>query len=584
MESCLALWHNWCRLCAKEDSHNIIIHRMDVQNALEKYFSLQLSSEDDFPNVLCSDCLSLVTRTTRFNKHVERVQHMYEFLVQNPKEYINLESIRSRFCIYEGTKNHWLSESNLSTDNDLTSQKIKEEDFEEEYKLELEDERNVIQNTEDECRYVPPVTNTNIEFTDQIAEEPFEECSPEEGGEKNIDDNKDQIDISYDNDPFDDAKQNAEDKYRYVPPLTKARICFIDQETKEKEYSQEEDEKNIDDDKGLIDISYDDSFDECQYASLRRTKIQRPLVPVIKNFPLNGECRMCGDRLYSFSSCVDHMRNKHGNDNENQIFECLLCDKALQSWYSFERHMRTHIPAEERKTHQCTLCESRFPSKSKLESHINFKHKEENIFICELCGVSAKTFSNLRQHQISMHTDLKPFECEICKKRFKSTHRLKIHLDLHSPNKHVCSLCGLKLNSRATLNRHFLVHSDDIKHKCDYCGRGFKRTKALKNHLILHTGLKPYACEFCDRTFANRSNCRGHMKKQHPGPLAALEATGNKSYTKDIPRLETLKAVTKEADNLIPVVTKFSGCFAFGKKPKCIKLSDMKIAKDQQKT
>lgn len=121
--------------------------------------------------------------------------------------------------------------------------------------------------------------------------------------------------------------------------------------------------------------------------------------------------------------------------------------------------------------------------------------------------------------------------------------RSQIHMDTHSPNKHVCAICGLQLNSRATLNRHFLVHSDDMQHKCDYCGRAFKRAKALKNHLLLHTGLKPYSCEFCDRTFANGSNCRSHMKKLHPEELTALEASGNKTHAKNIPKLETLKAV-----------------------------------------
>ena len=118
-------------------------------------------------------------------------------------------------------------------------------------------------------------------------------------------------------------------------------------------------------------------------------------------------------------------------------------------------------------------------------------------------------------------------------------------METHDPSKHICSECGLKLNSRATLNRHKLVHSDEMQHKCDYCGREFKRAKTLKSHLLLHTGLKPYACGFCDRTFASGPNCRSHKKKAHPEELAAQEAAagGNKIYTQNIPQLKALMAM-----------------------------------------
>lgn len=41
---------------------------------------------------------------------------------------------------------------------------------------------------------------------------------------------------------------------------------------------------------------------------------------------------------------------------------------------------------------------------------------------------------------------------------------------------------------------------------------------------------------------------------------------------------------TKAADNLTPVVTKFSGCFAFGKKPKMLECSDTKPQKSPPKS
>lgn len=40
---------------------------------------------------------------------------------------------------------------------------------------------------------------------------------------------------------------------------------------------------------------------------------------------------------------------------------------------------------------------------------------------------------------------------------------------------------------------------------------------------------------------------------------------------------------TKAADNLTPVVTKFSGCFAFGKKPKHLDINDIKLPQKLKK-
>ncbi|XP_061387723.1 zinc finger protein weckle [Musca vetustissima] len=509
-----AFWHTWCRLCAKEGADNSI-PTTEINDALARYFLVRTSNNGGLPNCLCSDCLTLVTSTMKFSKHVQRVQEMYTFLSENPNEYYDFESIRVRFHIYEYDRNRRNSKTSTFKDNQNFIDAVNGTDG-----GDISSDQNMLEKCSGEASY-KLVDEQNI---------------GDIGGHCGVT-------CSYDTDevidPFDDRSNDApngeanskpEEEYRYVHMCNKKT-----KKTKRK--------------------------------TARLQKARRGTPQVYTDFQLNGECKICGELLNLYSSCVEHMRQNHGFTDKKH-WECPLCERKLQSDYNFERHMRTHIPVEERKTKQCTLCASRFTSKAQLEAHMHHKHTNDKPFVCEVCGLSLRTYSNLRQHQMIIHSDIKPFECDVCQKKFKNSYRLKIHMDTHSPNKHVCSQCGLQLNSRATLNRHYLVHSDEMKHNCDYCGRAFKRAKALKNHLLLHTGLKPYACEFCDRTFANGSNCRSHMKKLHPDQLAALEASGNKSHTKNIPKLETLKAVTKAADNLTPVVTKFSGCFAFGKKPR----------------
>ncbi|XP_004534012.2 zinc finger protein weckle isoform X1 [Ceratitis capitata] len=266
-------------------------------------------------------------------------------------------------------------------------------------------------------------------------------------------------------------------------------------------------------------------------------------------------CNICAQRFQRSGNYAAHMIKKH-----DKII-CPDCPGSFENEASLKEHMKNH-----RRLFPCKHCERKFQRKEYVEQHIKFVHKDERPFICEACGDAVRTKGQLKEHMLT-HTDYSPFECKECGKCFKQKQRLKRHMQIHG-EKHICNECGKQLSCRATYNSHMLVHSDKMHHKCDYCGREFKRAKTLKSHLILHSGLKPYSCEFCDRIFTNGSNCRTHMKRTHPKELAELEASGEKTYTKNIPELAVLKSVIRGAKNLVPVVSKESGNFAFGKKTK----------------
>ncbi|XP_012160319.1 zinc finger protein weckle [Ceratitis capitata] len=310
---------------------------------------------------------------------------------------------------------------------------------------------------------------------------------------------------------------------------------------------------------GNDDYSKEDSSDDDEEEEEYKSKLR-------KNYSMESEdstetskesikytCKICSKSFQRSGNYSVHMKKKH-----KQII-CPQCTNSFDSESSLKVHMKDH-----RQLFPCPHCDRKFQIKDYVAQHIKFVHEDERPFICEACGDAVRTKGQLKEHMLT-HTDYSPYECKDCGKCFKQKQRLKRHMQIHG-DKHICTECGKQLSTRATLNSHLLVHSDKMPHKCDYCGRLFKRAKTLKNHLIAHTGLRPYSCDFCDKTFSTGPSCRFHKKTMHPVELAALEASGVKTYTKNIPNLDVLKAVSRTAENLTPLSSKQNGCVYFDKK------------------
>ncbi|KAH8404839.1 hypothetical protein KR222_005368 [Zaprionus bogoriensis] len=534
-------WRLWCRLCARDDLQgniNVFLKNehagcsgregdLALATAIGKYFWVNITRGEELPEMICSECLTLVTSLVNFSERITRVQKLYCILQSSPKESVNLLELRNKFG-------------------------LQEDEEQEEACAEAEESLTEPAETLTEVHYVEekPKLNELDEETTLELENPLTPCPEHEESSRT------------------DDKQEEEEEVEEQEQQEKKEL---QQEEEEEEEGKQEDYEDACSEL-LLNLS-----DACSNASSSAGHSTRPSRTPRTTTGSRGKAHQCSEcpRAYALPQTLQrHMRQEHHQPQDeasSKQLPCEQCDKVFRSRYQLQRHQQQHLPLPKRKLYPCGSCGKRFTTSASAQSHAQYMHQEQERprpVICEQCGVAVHSLNALKEHLLS-HTDYAPFECDVCQKCFKSLSRLKHHKETHDPHKYVCPECGMQLNSRPTLNRHRLVHTDHMQHKCDYCGRQFKRAKALKNHLILHTGLKPYACDFCERTFANGSNCRTHKKKSHPVELAAQEAAGGaRSYNRNIPKLEALKAFTKNKDNLSPVATKQSGCFAFGRKPK----------------
>ncbi|XP_054744922.1 zinc finger protein 718-like isoform X1 [Anastrepha obliqua] len=517
-------WKFWCRLCATENSRNInVLSEMDSKSQLmnldfnsikfrdfiEQFFQVRIEEDGDLSHWLCTQCFSLISALVKFSEHVKNVQNMYDAIQRSVnRKTLDLKVFRENYNLLG---------------NEL-------------FIFNLSDIKSKVENISIEPNIIVKESLDSIVKSEIISDEV----------RNGVFCNKFEYKSEY-QDPLGDGNENVGsdiESFNSGEKQNEEKNIKVDQSELNEQFpnrlSANKHNKKL---KKRLCISEEDSKEQKYFCS---------------------DCSMHFQRLSNYSS---HMKKRHGIIYELDPLTCPQCAKAFPSKSRLNRHIKTHRPLAETRIFPCPLCDRKFQAKDYVSTHIKLVHEDIRPFICEECGEGARTKATLRDHMLT-HTGLAPFECEVCKKRFKNRAQLKKHMEIHSSNKHICSECGLQLNSRITLNRHMLVHSDVMRHKCDYCGKAFKRAKTLKLHLILHTGLKPYSCDFCERTFAAASNCRTHKRKSHPNELAVLEASGENTYTKNIPTLTVLKTVTRSAENLTPVVCKQSGNFSLGRKPK----------------
>ena len=78
-----------------------------------------------------------------------------------------------------------------------------------------------------------------------------------------------------------------------------------------------------------------------------------------------------------------------------------------------------------------------------------------------------------------------------------------------------CCLCGKKLSSFSSLDRHILIHFGKRPFLCEVCGQTFTRNEDMHRHLRGHTGQKPFECKICNLGYTRKDYLLKHVKNMH---------------------------------------------------------------------
>ncbi|VIO97679.1 Zinc finger, C2H2 type family protein [Brugia malayi] len=175
-------------------------------------------------------------------------------------------------------------------------------------------------------------------------------------------------------------------------------------------------------------------------------------------------CPYCGVFFANNSKLIDHMLRK------NQIGPEMLENGELRTIYS------------------CHLCQKQFGTQRLLREHCRrhvMNHK------CKYCTVTVDSPSALKRHVAAVHA-----KCRL----------------------YTCCYCGHSFSQKADVDRHMVVHSNELTHKCGHCGEQFRWKKQLTAHIRKHDKVYiPYThlCHLCDAKYANGFGLSRHLMRKH---------------------------------------------------------------------
>nr|XP_006811981.1 PREDICTED: putative zinc finger protein ENSP00000328166-like [Saccoglossus kowalevskii] len=148
-----------------------------------------------------------------------------------------------------------------------------------------------------------------------------------------------------------------------------------------------------------------------------------------------------------------------------------------------------------------------------LDNCINNLKRESGILsnTCEICQLSFDSKRSLGKHAI-IHSQQKNITCNQCPESFSSVIDLQKHQMIHTGEKrYICQECGKAYVYPKSLKDHMKIHTGNDMYICHECGRSFIRSDYLREHLVTHTGEKPYKCDQCDKSYGYRRDLARHQ-------------------------------------------------------------------------
>ncbi|KAL0994387.1 hypothetical protein UPYG_G00121540 [Umbra pygmaea] len=204
---------------------------------------------------------------------------------------------------------------------------------------------------------------------------------------------------------------------------------------------------------------------------------------------------------------------------QRYIHPCEMCGRIFNSIGNLERHKVIHTGV---KSHGCNQCGKSFARKDMLKEHLRV-HDNIRDFLCAECGKGMKTKHALRHH-MKLHKGIKEYECKECNRKFAQKVNMLKHYKRHTGIKDfMCELCGKTFSERNTMETHKLIHTVGKTWSCAVCDKKYVTDYMLQKHVQLtHDKVEAQTCNLCGTKVSTRASMNRHMRRKHPEEVVTV--------------------------------------------------------------
>ncbi|KAJ8707483.1 hypothetical protein PYW08_010735 [Mythimna loreyi] len=554
-----------CRFCLKVSIKNMCsLQECDILYNMQRFLTINIPTEDAFPNKLCKECFKEISQIIKFCLKVRDNENKLQKYLKNG----TLQDYYSKII-----ENYDMEIQNVLREPKIEIITIKNEDISDDIDFE----------------------NDGILENDELSEATY--CSSDDGitlssikKVKKFDDGTTLSSIKKDKKLSDGTIMSSMIKENKLNDGTiLSSIKKVKKLNDESTLSSMKQEKKVIMDPVTVTASKTmpivKPIKYLRNDTKRRQKPDPDTIEYLKPFT----CLACLTACNSHTDLIDHYYEKHvfksvPNKSYTEFkvegkttFSCNTCEKAFGLKKRIVRHVMTH---SKDRLLSCKICARTYKTVPEIVRHARAhngfryqcpyncgytsayqgamkehqsRHLDQYKYNCEVCGKGFNTKTWYDQHQ-NIHMGLRPFSCDVCgmgfpMARYLQHHKYSSHPQTSDLKRYSCIHCDEKYESAKSLSVHMLEHGikKDTQILCDFCGKVLSSDYQLQYHHRMHAGIKPYSCIICKKKFAKKYNVRLHMSI-HTGEKSHACGRCGKQYSQRSTLLRHLKSYHPSAE------------------------------------